>query len=102
VLIFSLTRIRASLFNFDLPLDFATVWFRERLFEQKPELLPIPVAPTREFCVTLFTSKIKVIIRNLGDIIRWESDNNTIGPIAIAAKQSLLRLILYIMPIDID
>ena len=29
-------RIRASLFNFQLPLDFAAVWLRERLFEQKP------------------------------------------------------------------
>jgi hypothetical protein len=47
-------------------------------------------------------SKIKAIIRNIGDMIRWESDNVTVGPIATAAKQSLLRLILYFMPIDSD
>jgi hypothetical protein len=35
-------------------------------------------------------------------MIGWESNNITIGPIAAAAKQSLLRLIPYIMPIDSD
>ncbi|KDQ58297.1 hypothetical protein JAAARDRAFT_78600 [Jaapia argillacea MUCL 33604] len=91
-------RIRASLFNFNLPLDFATLWLRERLFEQKPERFPIPVAPTREFCIALFTSKIEATIRNIGDMIGWEDDNNTVGPIAAAAKQSMLRLIPHIMP----
>ncbi|KAL8392575.1 hypothetical protein RB595_002677 [Gaeumannomyces hyphopodioides] len=93
-------RIRASLFNFQLPLDFAAVWLRERLFEQKPASLPVPVAPTREFCVALFTAKIEATIRNIGDMIGWEDDNNTVGPIVAAAKQSLLRLIPHIMPAD--
>ncbi|KAM3444756.1 hypothetical protein NHJ13734_001106 [Beauveria thailandica] len=92
--------IRASLFHFELPLDFAAAWLRERLFEQKPESLPTPVAPTREFCIALFTAKIEATIRNLGDMIGWESDNNTVGPIAAEAKQSLLRLIPHIMPVD--
>lgn len=35
-------------------------------------------------------------------MIGWESDNNTVGPIAVAAKQSLLRLIPHIMPADSD
>jgi hypothetical protein len=35
-------------------------------------------------------------------MIRWEDDNNIVSPIAVAAKQSLLRLILYIMPRDGD
>ncbi|KAI9866787.1 MAG: hypothetical protein M1813_000729 [Trichoglossum hirsutum] len=95
-------RICASLFNFNLSLDFAAVWLRERLFEQKPKSLPIPVAPTREFCVALFTSKIEATIGNIGDMIGWEDDNNTVGPIAAAAKQSLLRLIPHIMPADSD
>lgn len=95
-------RIRASLFNFNLPLDFASVWLRERLFEQKPKSLPIPVAPTREFCVALLTSKVEATIRNIGDMIGWEDDNNTVGPIAVAAKQSLLRLIPHIVPLDSD
>ncbi|KAM3463499.1 hypothetical protein MY5147_009653 [Beauveria neobassiana] len=93
-------RIRASLFNFQLPLDFAAAWLRDRLFEQKPESLPIPVAPTREFCVALFTAKIEATIRNEGDMIGWEDDDNTVGPVAAAAKQSLLRLIPHMMPAD--
>ncbi|PUU77943.1 3-hydroxybutyryl-CoA dehydratase [Tuber borchii] len=95
-------RIRASLFNFNLSLDFAATWLRERLFEQKPKILPIPVAPTREFCVALFISKIEATIKNIGDMIGWESDNVTVGPIAAAAKQSLLRLIPHIIPADND
>ena len=90
------------MFNFNLPLDFAAAWLRERLFEQKPKSLPIPAAPTREFCVALFTSKIEATIGNIGDMIGWESDNNTVGPTAVAAKQSLLRLIPHIMPADSD
>ncbi len=65
-------------------------------------MLPTPVAPTREFCVALFISKIEATIRNIGDMIGWESDNVTVGPIAAAAKQSLLRLIPHIMPRDSD
>ncbi|KAL2060466.1 hypothetical protein VTL71DRAFT_9497 [Oculimacula yallundae] len=93
-------RIRASLFNFNLPLDFSTLWLRERLFEQKPKSFPVSVSSTREFCVALVASKIEATIGNIGDMIGWEDDNNTVGPIAAAAKQSLLRLIPYIFPID--
>jgi hypothetical protein len=35
-------------------------------------------------------------------MIGWESDNQTVGPIAAAAKQSLLRLVPHIMPADSD
>ena len=90
------------MFDFDLPLDFVTTWLRERLFEQKPERLSIPVAPTREFCVALFTAKIKATIKNLGDMIGWEDDDNVVGPVALAAKQSLLRLIPHILPAGSD
>ncbi|KAI0893250.1 hypothetical protein F4806DRAFT_476349 [Annulohypoxylon nitens] len=92
-------KIRASLYNFQVPPDFASTWLRERLFEQKPESFPIPVAPTREFCVALFTSKIEATIKNIGDMIGWEDDHNTVGPVAAAAKQSLLRFIPHIMPV---
>ncbi|KND89198.1 hypothetical protein TOPH_06185, partial [Tolypocladium ophioglossoides CBS 100239] len=95
-------RIRAALFNYQLPLEFAAAWLRERLFEHKPKSLPLPVAPTREFWVALFTAKINATIRNIGDMIGWESDNETVGPIAAAAKQSLLRLIPLMMPMDND
>ncbi|KAE8440664.1 hypothetical protein EG329_006843 [Mollisiaceae sp. DMI_Dod_QoI] len=83
-------------------LSFAAIWLRERLFEQKPKSLPIPVTPTREFCVALFTSKIEATISNIGDMIGWEDDDNTVGLIAAAAKQSLVRLIPHIMPRDGD
>jgi hypothetical protein len=74
-------------------------WLHERLFEQKPEPLPVPAAPTR-FYVALFTSKIEATIRNIGNMIGWEDDNNVVGSIAAAAKQSLLRLIPHIIPAD--
>ena len=35
-------------------------------------------------------------------MIGWEDDNNTVGPIAAAAKQSLLRLVPYILPPEND
>ena len=60
------------------------------------------MAPTREFCAALFTSKIEATIKNVGDMIGWESDNNTVGPIAAAAKQSLLRFIPHTMPAGSD
>ncbi|TVY40114.1 hypothetical protein LSUB1_G003599 [Lachnellula subtilissima] len=91
-------RLRASLLNLNIPVDIPVIWLRERLFEQKPESILVPVAPTREFCIALFTSKIEATIKNVGDMIGWESDNSVVGPIAAAAKQSLLRLIPNIMP----
>ena len=60
------------------------------------------MAPTRRFCVALITSKIEATIGNIGDMIGWEDDNNTVGPIAAAAKRSLLRLIPHTMPTDND
>lgn len=47
-------------------------------------------------------SKIEATIKNRGDMIGWESDNNTVGPAAWAAKQTLLRLIPYILPAASD
>lgn len=92
------------LFNFNLPLDFAAVWLRERLFQRSSELwskpLHIPVAPTRECCIALFKSKINAIVRNEGDIIANTDDNFTVGPITASAKNSLLRLLPYILPVD--
>lgn len=89
---------RASLFNFQLPISFANAWLRERLFEQKPKSIPVPVAPTRDFCVALVTAKIEATIGNIGDMIGWESDGNVVGPMAAAAKQSLLRIVPQILP----
>lgn len=90
--------IRAALFNFNPQPEFAAGWLLARLFEHKPKSLPVPVTPTQDFCIALFTSKIHATIKNLGDMIAWESDNETVGPIAVSAKQSLLRLIPHIFP----
>jgi hypothetical protein len=35
-------------------------------------------------------------------MIGWEDDHNTVGPVAAAAKQSLLRLIPHILPAGDD
>ncbi|KDQ49291.1 hypothetical protein JAAARDRAFT_200997 [Jaapia argillacea MUCL 33604] len=94
--------IRASLFNFNLPPEFTTLWLRERLFEPKPESFPVPVAPTHEFCIALFTSKIEATIKDLGETIGLEDNKSIVGPIAAAAKQSILRLIPHIMPSEND
>ena len=95
-----LANIRAALFNYSLPPDFATRHLRERLFEQTPKMLSHPVAPTRDFCVGLFVSKIEATIGDVGDMIGWESDNEVVGPVAFAAKQSILRAIPHIMPAE--
>ena len=75
-----------------------TKWLLERLFEQKPTSFSVPITPTREFCVGLLKDKVNATIKNIGDMIGWESDNVTVGPIAAAAKQSLLRLIPDMVP----
>ena len=35
-------------------------------------------------------------------MIGWEDDHNTVGPVALKAKQSLLHLIPYMLPADAD
>ncbi|KAE9971124.1 hypothetical protein EG328_005823 [Venturia inaequalis] len=91
-------KIRATLFNHALPLEFVETWFLERLFEQKPVSWDLQVASTRKFCLELFTSKIEATIRNVGDMIGWPSDNVVVGPIAFAAKKSLLDFIPAMLP----
>lgn len=82
--------------------EFAVTWLHECLFEHKPESFLVPVALTREFCIALFISKIEASIKSVGDMIGWEDDHNTVGPIAATAKTSLLSLIHHIMPEDSD
>ncbi|KAK4225993.1 hypothetical protein QBC38DRAFT_481553 [Podospora fimiseda] len=95
-----LANIHAALFRYDHPQDFAAQNLLERLFKFKPNSLSMPVAPTRKFWMYLLESKIKATIQNEGDMIGWEDDNETVGPIALAAKESLLRAIPYILPVD--
>ena len=100
ILLDQLAHIRAALFCYELPPNFAAKYLRERIFEFKPESFAVPVALTREFWMHVLESKIQATIRNEGDMIGWESDEETVGPIAFAAKQSLLRAIPHIMPAE--
>ncbi len=90
--------MRAALFRYNPPLDFAIRYLHDRIFDFKPESFAVPVAPTREFWIHVLESKIRATIRNEGDMIGWEDDQETVGPIALAAKQSLLHAIPLIMP----
>lgn len=100
VLLDQLAHMRAALFRYNPPLDYANQYLRERIFDFKPESFSMPVAPTREFWIHVFESKIKATIKNEGDMIGWDSDEETVGPIAFAAKQSLLCAIPHIMPLE--
>ncbi|MCJ1240575.1 hypothetical protein MMC14_008579 [Varicellaria rhodocarpa] len=92
--------MRAALFRYDSPPEITALYLLERLFKFKPESLSLPVAPTREFWVHVLESKIKATILNEGDMIGWEDDEETVAPIVLAAKQSLLRAIPHILPPD--
>ena len=90
--------MRAALFDFKLPFNFAAKFLHERIFNFKPKSFTVPVAPTLEFWIHVLESKIKATIQDEGDMIGWEDDGETVGPIALAAKQSLLRAVPHIMP----
>lgn len=65
-----------------------------------PKSLSLPVTLTREFWMHVMESKINATIRSEGDMIGWEDDNETVGPVALAAKESLLRALSHIMPAE--
>ena len=92
--------MRVALFPYDPPLDFAVKYLHDRIFNFKPELFAVSIAPTREYWIYVLESKIKATIRNEGDMIGWEDDGETLGPVALAAKQSLLRAIPHIIPLQ--
>lgn len=94
--------MRASLFSFIVPHDFAAAWFLSRAFKFMPDELPLPFTPTREFWIAVFQSKIEATIGEEGQMIGWESDNNVVGPRAFGAKQSVLRLIPHMFPAGAD
>ena len=51
-----------------------------------PKSLSLPINPTREFWIHVLESKIEATIRNEGDMIGWEDDEEMVGPIALAAN----------------
>ncbi|KAJ3043252.1 hypothetical protein HDV00_005572 [Rhizophlyctis rosea] len=96
ILLQNLGKIRASLFTKHLPLDFVKQWLHSRF--PNPNVIPHPVEPTRDFALALLTAKIESMIKNEGDPIGSEDDNHIVGPLAAAAKQSLLNLLPLILP----
>ncbi|KAI7977527.1 hypothetical protein EIK77_000477, partial [Talaromyces pinophilus] len=91
--------MRAALFNFNAPRAFISRFLAERIPHfSTPIHLSTPITPTRDFCIALLNAKIEATITNLGDPIGWPTDNNVVGPFAAAAKQSLLRLVPFLLP----
>jgi hypothetical protein len=98
MLLDQLADIRAALFNFAVPDELAQNFLHDRVFDFKSTKLTVPVAPTREFWMHVLATKIEETIRNPGDMIGWEDDEETVGPVASLAKQSLLRALPSILP----
>ncbi|KAI4280128.1 MAG: hypothetical protein L6R35_005971 [Caloplaca aegaea] len=98
LLLDQLAYIRATLFRYNLPVDFATRYLHDRIFGFKPDSFDLSPTPTRRFWVHVLESKIQATIREEGDMIGWEDDEETVGPVALKAKHSLLRAVPLIMP----
>ncbi|KAJ6510386.1 hypothetical protein C8R45DRAFT_387503 [Mycena sanguinolenta] len=90
-------RIRAALFSFILPPKFVAAWLQRA---PCPNSLPVTtdVAPTRDFAIAFLAAKIHETIPDRGGFIGWEEDCIAVGPIALRAKQALLKLLPWIMP----
>ncbi|KAJ7175738.1 hypothetical protein C8R46DRAFT_1174511 [Mycena filopes] len=89
--------IRAALFRFPVPLDFAKLWPQR---PPTPKVLLNEIEATRSFAVDFLVSKVEEMIKEEGEMIGWESDHNVVGPVAARAKVSILRLIPLILPQD--
>jgi len=62
-----------------------------------------PVAPTRDYAHALIEAKINETIGNEGDTIGWVGPGGQfVGPRAVAAKHSLLRLLPAVLPPEED
>lgn len=66
--------------------------------EWMPKMFPLPPTANRDFCIAMLKAKVEGLIGNEGDSIGWEEDKLTVGPLAFAAKQSLLRFIPLMLP----
>lgn len=93
--------IRAALINLELPSQFVSDWLHWRTLqpvEWMPKELPLPISATRDFWLATLKAKVEAMVKNEGDIIGWPGYGVTVGPKALAAKKSLLRLIPLILP----
>lgn len=87
--------------NKPFPAAFVATWLFWTSFqpvEWMPKMFPLPPAGNRDFCIAMLKAKVEGLIGNQGDRIGWEEDKLTVGPLAAAAKQSLLCLIPLILP----
>jgi hypothetical protein len=98
MLLGQLASIRAALFRLKVPENISVQFLHDRIFDFKPQRLDMVPAPTRGFWLHVLVAKVKATNGNIGDMIGWESDEEVVGPVAFAAKQSLLRTIPLIMP----
>jgi hypothetical protein len=98
MLLDQLADIRAALLNFAVPDELAQNSLHDRVFNFKPAKFTVPVAPTREFWMHVLATKIEATIRNPGDMIGWDDDEETVGQVASSAKKSLLSALPFILP----
>lgn len=87
--------------NKPLPATFVATWLFWASYqpvEWMPKIFPLPPAGTRLFCVAILKAELEGLIDNQGNRMWEEEDQLTIGLLAAAAKQSLLRLIPLILP----
>lgn len=87
--------------NRPLQTTFVATWLFWTSFqpvEWMSKLFTLPSASNRDFYIAMLKAKVEGLIANQGDRIGWEEDKLTVGPLASAAKQSLLRLITLILP----
>jgi hypothetical protein len=87
--------MRAALFNFEVPRDLAGFWFWNRLPALQPAATKQDVAPTREFCIELFKTKLETVLRQDGDAF---GEASNLSPAAALAKDLILEVIPRILP----
>lgn len=87
--------------NTVLPATFLVKWPYWTSFQPvrlMPKMFPQSPAGNRDFCIAMLKAKVEGLGGSQGDRIGREEDKLTVGPLASAAKQSLLRLIPLIHP----
>ncbi len=89
--------VPAELFNFDPPSESYPTWHLPRLFEQKPPQPPVPVTPTREYCLSLFEAQIKAIIN---DKVTPKSEYTETTKEVVSASAHHLLSLQWLLPTE--
>lgn len=90
--------MRIALFRLALAPHFIDAWLTA--CPPNPKNISCPIAPNRSFACAFLIAKIEEMIGKEGDPIGWPDDPHVVGPLALAAKSSLLRFIPLVMPLD--